>query len=163
MAMNSLIPWRRNRNIALRRSDEGSPLLSLQREMNRMFDDFFGDMSLGRFGGGEFMPRVNVSEDEKEITVEAELPGMSEKDIDVRLEGNLLTLSGEKKQEHEEKKKGYHYTERSFGSFTRTIELPGEADPEKVQAAFKDGVLKIQVPRPDGAKSTAKKIDVRAG
>ena len=93
-------------------------------------------------------PRVDVSETDTELKIEAELPGIDEKDVEVVLSDGRLTIKGEKKQEKEEKKKDYHMVERSYGSFARSIVLPFEADPDKVKATFAKGVLTVTVPKP---------------
>jgi HSP20 family protein len=94
---------------------------------------------------------VDVSETAKEIIVRAELPGMDPKDIDISIQGNLLTLKGERRQEKEEEGENYHRIERSFGAFSRTLQLPAEVDLEKVNATYKDGVLKIALPKTEAA------------
>ena len=138
----------------------------LQREMNRLFDDFFrrgGPPARleGVFGGA--MPRVDVSETDAEYEVKAELPGLEEKDVEVLLDRNMLTLKGEKRAEREEKDKDYHLTERSFGSFRRTIPLPMEVDQDKVAASFKNGVLTIKLPKAEQARTQAKRVRIKAG
>ena len=105
-------------------------------------------------------PSIDVSETDTEMTVDAELPGVEENDIDVTLTDNLLTIRGEKKQEKEEKKKDYRLTERSYGSFSRSMTLPFDADPNKIKAAFKDGVLTITLPKPPEVKAKVKKIAI---
>jgi len=130
--------------------------------MNRMFDDFSRGFDLSPFDGGwswGFSPPVDVREDEKEVTVKAELPGMEEKDIEVNLADNGLTLKGEKKAEKEEKGKDNWYRETRYGAFQRFIPLPEGLDREKVDARFKNGVLTVTLPRLEAAKS--KKIAVK--
>ena len=126
----------------------------LRDELDRLFDHFLSD-GLDSFdrllapvtGWG---PAVDVTEDDKSITVKAEVPGVDPKDIDLRVSGDLLTLSGEKKEEHEEKRSGYYHVERRFGSFQRTVRLPGEVDPEKVEAEYRDGILTVRMDRAPG-------------
>ena len=105
-------------------------------------------------------PRVNVSEDEKEVTVTAELPGMSSKDMDISIRQNNLILQGEKSFEDEEKDKNYHRIECSYGSFYRTVPLPAEVDADKVKAKFKDGVLTVTMPKTESAQK--KKIEIES-
>ena len=160
--IRNLLPtvWRRSET-PLRRAEE-SPFLALHREMNRMFDDFSRGFDLSPFDGGwswGFSPPVDVREDEKEVTVKAELPGMEEKDIEVNLADNGLTIKGEKKAEKEEKGKDNWYRETSYGAFHRFIPLPEGLDREKVDARFKNGVLTVTLPRLEEAK--AKKIAVK--
>jgi HSP20 family protein len=108
-------------------------------------------------------PRLDVSETETEVRVEAELPGVDEKDIEVTLSNGRLLITGEKKQEKEEKKKDYHLVERSYGSFARSIGLPFAADPEQVKASFAKGVLTVTVPKPAEVKAKEKKIAIGKG
>lgn len=120
-------------------------------QLDTLFEDWFG-----RSMGGTLAPRVDVSETSKEVTLKVELPGVDEKDIDVSLSGNHLTIKGEKKTEHEEKKDGeegrvFHRVERSFGAFQRTMTVPFDVEPGKVSAEFKDGVLTVTLPKPEGA------------
>jgi len=142
------------------------PFLSLQREMNRLFDDAFGGYATPARTGGDggarlLIPSVDVKETEKTIEVEAELPGVEEKDVQVTLEDNVLTIKGEKKAEKEETKKDYYSCERSYGSFLRSFELPANVDAGKVNATFAKGVLKVTLPKTAAAQ--AKKIEVKAG
>lgn len=105
-------------------------------------------------------PAVNVSEDEKNITVEAELPGMDSKDIDISLQNNMLLLQGEKKFEDEKKEGNYHRIERSYGSFSRTIPLSSSVDQDKVKASFKNGVLTVTLPKQEVERG--KKITIES-
>jgi HSP20 family protein len=132
-------------------------------QLDTLFEDWFG-----RSMGGTLAPRVDVSETAKEMTLKVELPGVEEKDIDVSLSGNQLTIKGEKKAEQEEKKdtddgRVFHRVERSFGAFQRTMTVPFEVAPDKVSAEFKDGVLTITLPKPEGAseKPQARRIEVK--
>lgn len=177
MALN-LLPakWlnlKRN-DIPVRREDEQEhPVYSMQREMNHIFDDFFRswDMpSMGRsFAVSPFdpleqniaMPRIDVHETAKELRISAELPGMTEKDIDVSLSKDMITLSGEKKQEIEENVKGWYRMERSYGSFTRSISLPCDVDQDSCQASFKNGVLSVTLVKTPQAQSTMKSIPIK--
>jgi HSP20 family protein len=104
--------------------------------------------------------RISREETDKEIEITAELPGLEEKDVQVNLADNVLTIRGEKKAEKEEKEKNYHMIERSYGSFSRSIELPAGIDPNAVKATIDKGVLKVTVPKP--AAAVAKKIDVKS-
>ena len=106
------------------------------------------------------MPLVDVAETDDGLTVTAELPGMDEEDIEVDLTSNVLTLKGEKKAEKEEKKADYHFRERSYGSFSRSVAIPFDVDPDAVNASFSKGVLTIALPRPPEAKRKTKKIAV---
>ncbi|HPK18819.1 MAG TPA: Hsp20/alpha crystallin family protein, partial [Syntrophales bacterium] len=133
------------------RREEEYPLFSLQREVNRLFDDFFRGFDLRplrmadeRWSG--FSPKMDLEETEKEYRITAELPGMEEKDVEVLLTGNSITLKGEKKEEKEEKGRSFYHVERSYGSFQRTVPLPEGIDLKKVDADFRNGVLTIKLP-----------------
>ncbi len=165
MALRDLAPWHHGKG--------GTPSLSdLQREVDRVFDNFwsgFGTPSLLRENGGSALAgvaldvRVDTSEDDKAYHVTAELPGMTEKDIEVTFADNMLTISGEKKEEKEVKEENYHRRERSFGSFRRSFTLPSEVDEGKISAAFKDGVMTIELPKAKSAQKKAKKITISRG
>ena len=121
MNLKSLIPIGRDRNVA--RSD--NPFMSLQREIDRLFDDFTrGFPAFSNGGAAELLPSMDVTETDKQIEITAELPGLEEKDVQVNLADNVLTIRGEKKAEKEEKDKNYRLVERSYGSFVRSLELP---------------------------------------
>jgi HSP20 family protein len=161
--VKNLLPsvWRKNDNI-LRRAQE-SPFLSLQREMNKLFSNFFEDFSpaaFGRFPDFGFEPSIDVWEDEKKINVRAELPGLDDKDIEVNLTPDMLIIRGEKKEQKEDQDDGYWYKEASYGSFQRSIPLPEGIDQQKVEAQFKNGVLNITLPRLEGSR-TGKKITIK--
>jgi len=154
----SLLPmWRRDRK---------NEVTSLQHEMNRLFDDFFGrplGLVRGLWGDGEdgFLPPVDIKETDDKVIVEAELPGMEPKDLEIKIEGGTLVLGGERKNQKEEKTKGFHRVERSFGRFERQLELPSGADPEKVEATYKDGVLKIEIAKKEEAKRKTIRVNVK--
>ncbi len=140
------------------------PFVALQRQMNRLFDDAFNGTApavRGNGNGAALSPSIDIRETEKAIEVEAELPGVDEKDVQVTLENDVLTIKGEKKAEKEESRKGYYMSERSYGSFMRSFELPTGIEADKVNATFAKGVLKITLPKPVGAQSKAKKIEVK--
>jgi HSP20 family protein len=128
--------------------------------MDRLFDRFFDwrpfDLTIRE---GEWMPAIDVSETGKEIVVKAEIPGMEAKDIDISLNGRVLTLKGEKKTEQEEKEENYHRVERRYGSFSRSFNLPADVDSAKVKATYKDGVLKLNLPKTK--EQTVKKIEIK--
>jgi HSP20 family protein len=130
--------------------------------MEGLLENFSRDFSWGppATAGMAMVPRVDVSETDTELKIEAELPGIDEKDVEVVLSDGRLTIKGEKKQEKEEKKKDYHLVERSYGSFTRSIALPFEADPNQVKASFAKGVLTVTVPKPPQVKAKQKKIAI---
>jgi len=160
MSLRSLIPVGRDRLTTLK----AEPFFSLQREIDRLFDDFArGFPTLTSFGngnGGKLMPSVDVVETDKEIEITAELPGLEEKDVQLNVADNILTIRGEKKAEREEKDKDYRLVERSYGSFERTLELPPGVDADAIKANIAKGVLKVTVPKP--APKQAKKIEVKS-
>lgn len=106
-----------------------------------------------------WVPAFDVSETDEHIVVKADLPGIDPKELDISITGNVLTVKGEKKQEREEKGESYHRIERTFGSFTRSFTLPADVDPNGVEATYKDGVLKLMIPKTE--KSKRKKIEVK--
>ncbi len=150
-------------NIAVRRP-VGHPVIALQNGINRMFDDFFGwsPAPSGLAAEAAFMPKVNVSESDKEVTVSAELPGIEEKDVDVSLARGILTIKGEKETEKEEKDKNCYYMERSTGSFYREIPVPEGVDEDKATAVFKKGVLTVSVPKLPAAQKERKSIPIKS-
>ncbi|MBF0539140.1 MAG: Hsp20/alpha crystallin family protein [Nitrospirae bacterium] len=160
MDFKGLVPWGFGKK---RPQGAEHPLRSIQRDMNELFGDFWGDFEVAPFGRhwGGFEPRLNVTEDDREVKVSAELPGLDEKDIDVSLTKDSLTIKGEKKEEKEEKATGYYRVERSYGTFSRTVTLPCEIDQDKVEASFKKGVLVITLPKTAEACSEKKKITIK--
>lgn len=145
MNMRDLIPWGRQSSTApvQYRSEESNPVVSLRREVDRLFDDLFrGAMpSLGFGGSTVAWPSVEVSDTDREVRITAEVPGMSEKDVELLMEDGVLTLRGEKKSETEDKDRGY--SERVYGRFERRIALPSNIDEKGAKADFKDGVLTV--------------------
>lgn len=145
----------------------GDPFSLLQREVNRAFDEVFRGfpaVSRGAAGLGGFAPSLDVRETEGGLEVSAELPGMSEQDVELRLEGDLLTLAGEKKDERTTQDQGgLHLTERSFGRFQRAFRLPYRPDSNQVQARFDKGVLRIALPRPQQQQQGGGRIPIHAG
>ncbi len=141
------------------------PFFSFLRDMNKMIDNFFTDFGMRPVSGTArpFSPSVDVVDTGKELAITAELPGMSEDDIDVSLGKNNLTIKGEKKAEREDKGTGYHLVERSYGSFTRSIALPVEVNVDKVKATFKNGILSITLPKAEEVLKGTKKIPIKAG
>jgi HSP20 family protein len=143
---------------------EREPFRVLQQEIDRLFSDFTSDFPvIGKWGGnGRLNVSVDVAETEKALEVTAELPGVNEKEIDVSLAGDVLTIKAEKKSDKEEKTKDYHVVERSYGTFERSMQLPFKADPSKIEAKFDKGVLKLVVQKPAEAQTKTQKIEVKA-
>jgi HSP20 family protein len=133
----------------------------MRREMDRLWDSFFEGGPVRRAREeGEWLPSLDVSETKSDLVVKAELPGIDPKDIDISVNEGVLTIKGEKRQEKEEKEEGYHLVERSYGSFTRSIRLPREIQNEKINASYKNGILKITLPKSEEAKKKEIKIKV---
>ena len=165
MALKDLIPWNRGRDVTIRRIEAPSPFLSLQLEMNRLFDEAFRGFDLAPFGisdrlfGGASWPSIEVAETGKEIKVTADLPALDEKDIDVRLADGVLTISGEKHAETEDKDR--LFSERYYGRFLRRIPLE-DVDENKVTASFKKGVLTVTLPKSALAVDRVKRIQIQS-
>jgi HSP20 family protein len=134
--------------------------VTLQDRMNRLFRESYPEGREEALTTSTFAPPVDVYEDEHSITLKIEVPGIDEKDIDVRLENNTLTVHGERKFEKEEKEENYRRVERQYGSFTRTFTLPNTVDAEKVTANYDKGVLKIQLAKKSEAKPKQIKVNV---
>ena len=147
--MSNLIPW-----------DGRSEMERFRNEIDKMFKNVFAGSSFGSaFEKRDWWPAMDISETGKQIVVNAEIPGIDAKNIDISLNGRVLTIKGEKKQEQEEKEDSYHRIERRYGSFSRSFELPADVDAGKVKANYKDGVLKLNLPKTE--EQSIKKIEVK--
>jgi HSP20 family protein len=143
--------------MALIRWDPIRELDSLQGDMNRLFDRFFE----GRTPNGtsrRWLPAMDLLETDDHLVVRGDLPGLTEDDIDIEIKDNVLTVSGERKADSEEKGEGYYRVERAFGGFSRSLTLPQGVDAEKVEANFDKGVLEVRIPKPAEAKPTRVQI-----
>jgi HSP20 family protein len=167
MAIKDLVPrFGRGRDNVPARREEWDPFRDFQREMNRLFDDFWTDYPLaGRRGeralaSSVFSPRVDVSETDTEVKVSAELPGMEEKDVSVEMDDSAITVRGERREEKEDKGKNWHSRERTYGSFHRVIPLPASVDGAKAKAKFKKGILTVTVPKREEAQAKRKAIAI---
>jgi len=168
MAFRDLIPWSRQENrlpvpvsAARDRDNDSHPLLSLHREVNRLFDDVFrgfGVPALAGFDRGAGWPHVELGETDRELRVTAELPGLDEKDVEISVEEGALTLRGEKRSEVEDKDRGY--SERSYGRFERRIGLPKGIDRDKASASFRNGVLTVTLPKTEAANEDVRRIPI---
>jgi HSP20 family protein len=165
MAIRDLIPWNRGREVSVRRGEELSPFLMLHREVNLLFDDMFRGFDLAPFGAADRFfgrnfgwPNVEVSETDKAVEVTAELPGLSEKDVDIQLANGVLTIRGEKKTETEDKDR--RFSERFYGHFERRIPIE-DIDEDKVTASFKNGVLTVMLPKAASASDKVKRIAIK--
>jgi HSP20 family protein len=160
--MRDLIPWGRSRAPARHGEPHEaamSPFFTLRREMDRLFDDAFRGFGLSAFSqGGWSWPQVEVVDRDREVRITAELPGLEEKDVELRVEDNVLVLRGEKRTEFEDA--GRQYSERSYGRFERHIALPSEVDDERANATFHNGVLTVTLPKTERARQLAKRIPI---
>ena len=118
------------------------------REIDRVFDAFFGQSETAR----RWVPPVDLVEAEDHFVLKADLPGLTEGDVNIEVQDNALTISGERKAEHEQREKGWYRIERSFGRFNRSLTLPDGVDPDRIQASFRDGVLEVRIPKPEQRK-----------
>jgi len=166
MTTRCLIPWGSFKSATpVLRSE--FPFLSPLHDVHRLFDDFLSRSPIESIFGstektGVFSPRIDVDENEREIVVKAELPGIEEKDVNLALSAEALTISGEKKQDVEPAEDGSQYFESRYGSFQRVIPLSAEIDQDKVEASLKKGILKIRLPKSAQEQRTAMKISIRA-
>ena len=135
----------------------GNPLARLHSEMDDLFDGFFRGLDRP-FAGYKAWPAIDVAERDDAIVVRAEVPGTKPDDIDISVYGNTLTISGEKKDTKEEKNKGYYHVESTYGSFRRDVNLPTDVDSAKGEAAYKDGVLSITLPKAEVSKAVKIKV-----
>ena len=164
MGIRDLVPWTKGQQLSTQR-EPFDPFLTLHREMNRLFDDVFrGFGPLGRIGNplmeGQFAwPRLELSETDKSVTVSAELPGLSEKDVQVEIANGVLSIRGEKKAERNDDSK--FVSERYYGSFERQISLDG-VEEDKAQADFKNGVLTVTLPKSDQSSRNVKRIAIKS-
>jgi HSP20 family protein len=145
-------------------ASEHMPFRALQQEVDKLFNDFTSGLPMVRRWNenGQLAVQVDVAETDKTLEVTAELPGVNEKEIDVSLAGDVLTIKAEKKSDKEENTKDYHLVERSYGTFERSMLLPFKADPAKIEAKFDKGVLKLIVQKPVEAQTKTQKIEVKA-
>lgn len=163
MAFRDLVPWSKNQQLTPR-ADAFEPFFTFHREMNRLFDDVFRNLaSVGGNGHslmeGQFgWPKIELSETDKAVTIAAELPGLSEKDVKAEIAHGVLTIRGEKKAERNDE--GRFFSERYYGSFQRQIPLDGVQE-DKAEASFRDGVLTITVPKSEQASQNVKRIAIK--
>ncbi len=166
MLIGNLIPWRHKMSEAER--DNGStenPLARFHTEIDRLFDRFFSEpfsgtrwMPEGSLWATTFSPSLDLSETENEITVRAEVPGVDPKELDISVSGDVLTISGEKREQTEERAEGYYHSERRFGSFRRSVALPASVNRDKIAAEYDRGVLTVKLPKSE--KAAGRRIPV---
>ncbi|CCE00198.1 Hsp20/alpha crystallin family protein [Bradyrhizobium sp. STM 3809] len=149
------------------------PFDNLRREIDRVFEDFHGGLwrtpslfdqlpGLARARSFAVAPAVDVAEHDKAYELTAELPGLDEKNVEVKVASGVLSIKGEKQEDKEEKKKDYYVRERSFGAFERSFQIPDGVDTDKIEAVFKQGVLKVTLPKKAEVQKAAKTIDIKA-
>jgi HSP20 family protein len=150
--------------MALIRWEPVRELNTIQNEMNRLFNTFFDAPATPGNGPAvsrRWIPAMDLVETDDDFVLRADLPGLSEKDVNIELEDNVLTISGTRKSEHDERKEGYYRVERASGAFSRSLTLPEGVDPEKVSANFDRGVLEVRIPKPEQRKP--RKVTISAG
>jgi len=127
------------------------------REIDRVFDAFFGQTDRGR----RWVPPIDLVEAEDHFVLKADLPGLAEGDVNIEVQDGTLTISGERQAEHEQREKGWYRIERSFGSFNRSLTLPDGVDPDRIDASFANGVLEVRIPKPEERKP--RRISITGG
>lgn len=168
MKWKNLIPWKRDEEHGSSQSEsvalaerESDPFRAFQREMNRMMEGFFdGSGELNDLWGGRWFPETDVVVKDKEVVVSAELPGLNQDDLDIRVSGNALTIRGEKKSETRNEEGENVLVERSYGSFERRIPLPAAVRDDQAEASYKNGVLTIRLPRREESTNGRRRIPV---
>jgi HSP20 family protein len=151
--------------MALVRWEPARELNTLQQEMNRLFNTFFDAPQTGGSGGGtrRWVPPMDLVETDGHFVLRADLPGLSEGDVDIEVQENVLTLSGERRFEHDVKKDGFYRLERGAGQFSRSLTLPEGVDADAIAASFDKGVLEVRIPKPEQRKPRRVEISVGAG
>jgi HSP20 family protein len=149
--------------MALVRWEPVRELSSIQNEMNRLFNTFFDSPTPGNGGNAglrRWIPAMDLVETDEHFVLKADLPGLTESDVNIEVEDNVLTVSGERKAEHEDKREGYVRVERAYGAFRRSLTLPEGVEPETVTASFENGVLEVRIPKPEERKPRRVAIQV---
>jgi HSP20 family protein len=151
--------------MALVRWDPARELDAFQSDMNRLFDGFFGRRegvaASSGYGSRRWIPPMDLVETEDNLVLRADLPGVDQGDIGIEVKDGVLTVSGERKAQHEEKREGFHRVERSFGRFSRSLELPKGVEADNIEASFERGVLEVRMPKPAERKPT--RIEIQSG
>jgi HSP20 family protein len=138
--------------MALVRWDPSREVDTLQTEVNRLFDTFFGG-SAGNAGGiRRWVPAMDLAETEDHLVLRADLPGLDRDDVNIEVKDGVLTVSGERKAEHEDREEGFYRVERAYGSFSRSLSLPQDVDAGRIEATFDKGVLAVRIPKPEERK-----------
>jgi HSP20 family protein len=162
MNMRDLIPWGRTQQTTPSRyRDEADPFMTLHREMNRLFDDVFRDFDMAPLGSMSRIagwPHVEVVDNDKDVRISAELPGLEDKDVEVLMGDGILTIRGEKRSEIKDKERAF--SERTYGRFERRIPLPWEVEEDKIDASFKNGVLTVTLLKAAESRPEVKRIAI---
>ena len=137
---------------ALVRWDPGRELDALQSDVSRVFDTFFGTRSGNGVATRRWVPAMDLVEEDEHLVVRADLPGLTEEDVNIEVKDGVLTVSGERRAEEKTEEKGYHRVERAYGSFSRSLSLPEGIEPEQVSAEVDNGVLEVRIPKPEERK-----------
>ena len=137
---------------ALVRWDPGRELDALQSDVSRVFDTFFGTRSGNGVATRRWVPAMDLVEEDEHLVLRADLPGLTEEDVNIEVKDGVLTVSGERRAEEKTEDKGYHRVERAYGSFSRSLSIPEGIDPEQVSAEFDNGVLEVRIPKPEERK-----------
>jgi HSP20 family protein len=166
MADRELTPRRRGNEGSTLARWEADPIFNLRHKMARMFEDLERLTGFEAFEGAAlpshtFLPALDMSETNDQVRVTAELPGLNKEDVEISVEGDSLMLSGEKKEEKEQREGGYHRSERYYGAFTRRVLLPCQVNFDKAEATFKNGVLTVMLPKTEEAKHKRRKIEIK--
>ena len=167
----AIVPVKHSEKQTIDREDSGShPMIQLQQEMDRIFENAFRGFGLSPLSkgwltpltaSGLLRPQLDIAVTDKEYSITVEVPGVSQKDVKIEIADDTMTILGEKKQEKEEREKDYYRVERSYGSFQRVLSLPEDANQDEVKATFKNGVLSIKMPRKALPKSNMKQIAIK--
>lgn len=162
---NAQIPLRRSSNSEISGVTEhpAHPVAQLHQEIDRLFESAFKGFGMSGLSGSNlsvYRPSLDVSSDGNVYQISLETPGMAESDMDIEVSGDMLRISGQKKEQKEDKDRHYYRIERSYGSFTRTLSLPEDADADEIQASLKDGILKLTIPRREGERPETRKIAI---
>jgi HSP20 family protein len=169
MSIKDLVPWTRSKREVAAHHEAANPIGSLQLAIDRAFEDFWRAFDVPMLGGeqagfaGAALPKVDIRQNDREVEVMAELPGMNEADVDVSIAEGLLTIRGERKAERDTEEKGYIRRERSFGRIERMVPLPDGLDLNSATATFKNGVLTVAIAKTAEAREAVKRIPVQRG
>ena len=164
MTFRDLIPFGGRSNFPVL-SPANDPFETLHREIDRLFHDVRQGKALGTSNGSANgtirMPEIEVSETDEAYMIEADLPGMSENEVEVNVVDGVLTIEGESKHEEEKKEKGVQYSERSYGMFKRTLQLPADVNEDDIKASFKNGVIHVELPKSPEKAEKARRVEIR--